>query len=182
MSDHTTKRRVWRVPAYSELPVDPQLERNTLDHLSTASIDWSKYKSGNIPYTLRQEPGPKNALGRVKIMFPNSYSVYLHDTPHKEHFADSARAFSSGCMRVERPFELAERVLNDGAWNASAIAGVVAAADTRTVRLKRPATCSSLCFNLSALSGAARMLSEPPQQILPGARGVRKFPSYFPSG
>ena len=51
------------------------------NEVDPASVDWSKFKSGNIPYTLRQDPGPKNALGRVKFMFPNSYSVYLHDTP-----------------------------------------------------------------------------------------------------
>ena len=56
-------------------------------------------------------PGPKNALGRVKIMFPNSYSVYLHDTPSQSKFEESDRAFSSGCVRVERPLELAELLL-----------------------------------------------------------------------
>ena len=87
-----------------------------------ASIDWSKFKSGNIPYTLRQDPGPKNALGRVKIMFPNSYSVYLHDTPSQSKFEETDRAFSSGCVRVERPLELAELLLADPAtWNAATI-------------------------------------------------------------
>ena len=80
-----------------------------------ASVDWSKFKSGNIPYTLRQDPGPKNALGRVKIMFPNSYSVYLHDTPSQTKFEETDRAFSSGCVRVERPLELAELLLADPA-------------------------------------------------------------------
>ena len=81
------------------------------NEVDPASIDWSKFKSGNIPYTLRQDPGPKNALGRVKIMFPNSYSVYLHDTPSQSKFEEIDRAFSSGCVRVERPLELAELLL-----------------------------------------------------------------------
>jgi len=87
-----------------------------------ASVDWSKYKSGNIPYTLRQDPGPKNALGRVKIMFPNSYSVYLHDTPSQSKFEESDRAFSSGCVRIERALELAELLLASPAtWNPETI-------------------------------------------------------------
>ena len=51
-----------------------------------ASVDWSRFRSGHIPYTLRQDPGPNNALGRVKLMFPNPYLVYLHDTPSQTLF------------------------------------------------------------------------------------------------
>ena len=72
------------------------------------SIDWSRFRSGNIPYTLRQDPGPSNALGRIKFMFPNPYAVYLHDTPSQSLFERADRAFSSGCVRVERALELAE--------------------------------------------------------------------------
>ncbi len=78
-----------------------------------ASVDWSRFRGGNIPYTLRQDPGPKNALGRVKLMFPNPYLVYLHDTPSQDLFDRAERAFSSGCVRVERALELAELVLNE---------------------------------------------------------------------
>ena len=70
------------------------------------SIDWTRFKSGNIPYTLRQDPGPSNALGRVKLIFPNPHHVYLHDTPSQALFDRSERAFSSGCVRVERVLEL----------------------------------------------------------------------------
>ena len=101
-----------------------------------ASVDWSKYKSGNIPYTLRQDPGPKNALGRVKIMFPNSYSVYLHDTPSQAKFEETDRAFSSGCVRVERPLELAELLLaNPATWNAGTIRKTIDAGSTQNVTL-----------------------------------------------
>ncbi len=101
-----------------------------------ASINWSKFKSGNIPYTLRQEPGPKNALGRVKIMFPNSYSVYLHDTPSQSKFEETDRAFSSGCVRVERPLELAELLLADPeAWSTARIEQAVDAGSTLNVTL-----------------------------------------------
>jgi L,D-transpeptidase YcbB len=101
-----------------------------------ASVDWSQFKSGHIPYTLRQDPGPKNALGRVKLMFPNSYSVYLHDTPSQSLFERDDRAFSSGCVRVERALELAERVLDDAQhWNADSIGKVIASGQTQNVTL-----------------------------------------------
>ena len=77
------------------------------------SIDWSSVSARNFPYQLRQDPGPQNALGRVKFMFPNPYHVYLHDTPARELFANTERAFSSGCIRLEKPMELAEYLLSD---------------------------------------------------------------------
>ncbi len=104
--------------------------------IAAESVDWSSFRSGNIPYSLVQQPGPDNALGRVKFMFPNSYSVYLHDTPSKSRFEADSRAFSSGCVRVERPFELAERLLADpGKWNAESIQRVVAAGKITNVSL-----------------------------------------------
>lgn len=103
-----------------------------------ATVDWSRFKSGHIPYTLRQDPGPTNALGRVKLMFPNEYSVYLHDTPSQALFDRAERAFSSGCVRVERALELAERVLDDPAqWNSQSIAAVIRDGKLQNVTLKR---------------------------------------------
>jgi murein L,D-transpeptidase YcbB/YkuD len=103
-----------------------------------ASVDWSKYRSGYIPYTLRQDPGPSNALGRVKLMFPNPYAVYLHDTPSQALFERTERTFSSGCVRVERALELAQRVLNDPErWSKEAIDSVIASGQIRNVTLKR---------------------------------------------
>jgi len=105
--------------------------------LDPATVDWSRFSSGHIPYTLRQDPGPENALGRVKFMFPNEYLVYLHDTPAKANFERPDRAFSSGCVRIERPFELAKLLLNDPAsWNDDTIRNVLAAGRTRTVLLR----------------------------------------------
>ncbi len=103
-----------------------------------ASVDWSRYSSGHIPYTLRQDPGPKNALGRVKLMFPNPYFVYLHDTPSQALFDRAERAFSSGCVRVERVLELAAIVLDEPQqWNAASIDGVIAGGKLQNVTLKR---------------------------------------------
>jgi murein L,D-transpeptidase YcbB/YkuD len=106
--------------------------------LNPASIDWSRFNSGHIPYTLRQDPGPKNALGRVKLMFPNPYFVYLHDTPSQSLFGKADRAFSSGCVRVERALELATMVLDDpGAWSQQAVDAAVARGQLQNVTLKR---------------------------------------------
>jgi murein L,D-transpeptidase YcbB/YkuD len=77
-----------------------------------ASIDWSAYRK-SVPYTLRQDPGPHNALGQVKFIFPNPYFVFMHDTPHRELFARPQRTFSSGCIRVQDPLKLVELVLED---------------------------------------------------------------------
>jgi murein L,D-transpeptidase YcbB/YkuD len=103
-----------------------------------ATVDWSRYRGGQIPYTLRQDPGPTNALGRVKLMFPNPYFVYLHDTPSQALFEPSERAFSSGCVRVERVLELAALVLDDAdRWNAQAIDDVIARGELQNVTLPR---------------------------------------------
>jgi murein L,D-transpeptidase YcbB/YkuD len=102
------------------------------------TVDWSKYKSGNIPYTLRQDPGADNALGRVKLMFPNPYLVYLHDTPSQSLFERSDRAFSSGCVRVQDALKLAELVLDDESrWNPATIGSVIADGQLQNVTLKR---------------------------------------------
>ncbi len=63
---------------------------------------------GHIPYRFVQFPGDDNALGRIKFMFPNKYSVYLHDTDNKSLFSRRYRVYSSGCMRISKPFELLE--------------------------------------------------------------------------
>ncbi|HQI80054.1 MAG TPA: L,D-transpeptidase family protein [Deltaproteobacteria bacterium] len=108
-------------------PVDP------------SSVDWSRYPGQRFPYTLRQKPGPKNALGRIKIMFPNAYFVYLHDTPYKELFSREDRTFSSGCIRLERPFELAELLLdNPSRWGMDGLMRAKGELRTRTVYLPRP--------------------------------------------
>jgi murein L,D-transpeptidase YcbB/YkuD len=152
--DHVVFNPTWTVPpgilANDVLPAarkDPKyLERKHLDLIDSkgnkvdpAGIDWASQRAGSFPYTVRQEAGPDNALGRVKIMFPNPYHVYLHDTPNKALFEKSSRAFSSGCMRLERPLEMTELLLADSkAWNASAIEKAVAAGETQTVKLPRP--------------------------------------------
>jgi L,D-transpeptidase YcbB len=77
------------------------------------SVNWSSYGGGSFPFTFRQKPGPKNALGKVKFMLPNPHNIYLHDTPAKDKFANSTRAFSHGCIRLVDPIGLAYRLLGE---------------------------------------------------------------------
>jgi murein L,D-transpeptidase YcbB/YkuD len=100
------------------------------------SVDWSSVSAHNFPYRLRQDPGPRNALGRVKFMFPNPYNVYLHDTPSRELFAKTERAFSSGCIRLEKPIELAEYLLRDDPrWSRQKILATIEKGAEQVVHL-----------------------------------------------
>ncbi|RYE31674.1 MAG: L,D-transpeptidase [Sphingobacteriaceae bacterium] len=78
------------------------------------TIDWSAVSKDNLPYTFKQQSGEGNALGKIKFLFPNKSSVYLHDTPAQAAFKLSMRAVSHGCVRVERPLELAHTLFGDG--------------------------------------------------------------------
>jgi L,D-transpeptidase YcbB len=102
-------------------------------------VDWSQYSVNNSPYLLRQDPGPRNALGRVKFIFPNDHAVFLHDTPNQKLFDRTERAFSSGCIRIENALELARLLLNDeGGWTRKTIDRVIGAKKSRTVFLREP--------------------------------------------
>jgi L,D-transpeptidase YcbB len=76
-----------------------------------SGINWNAYGPGRFPFTFRQRPGPSNALGKVKFMLPNSHNIYLHDTPAKDKFASTTRAFSHGCIRLSQPEQLAYSLL-----------------------------------------------------------------------
>jgi murein L,D-transpeptidase YcbB/YkuD len=145
----------WTIPpgilVKDKLPIlkrDPgYLKRNNIRVLDSKgrevnpySVNWSQYGAGRLPpYQLRQDPGEDNALGLVKIMFPNPYLVYLHDTPSKSLFDQDQRTFSSGCIRVQKAFELAELVLNDPSrWNQETLAAAVATKKMQTVNLANP--------------------------------------------
>ncbi len=103
--------------------------------LDASEVDWSR--PGNI--TLRQDAGPKSSLGRAALRFPNSYAVYLHDTPHQELFDENQRAFSSGCIRVERVLELVALLMADTkGWDQAALDASLATGKTRNVTLASP--------------------------------------------
>lgn len=97
-----------------------------------STIDWHNPRG----ITLRQDAGPDNSLGQVVIRFPNEYSIYLHDTPHRDLFAQSRRATSSGCIRVENPLQLVELLFNDPVhWNSAAIQAQLATGKTENISL-----------------------------------------------
>jgi murein L,D-transpeptidase YcbB/YkuD len=105
------------------------------ENIDPGTIDWSSLTRRNFPYTFVQRPGPANALGRIKFIFPNEYAVYLHDTPSKSLFGRSERAFSHGCIRTENPFDLAERLLASAGWDRQRIDAQIESAETKTVHL-----------------------------------------------
>jgi murein L,D-transpeptidase YcbB/YkuD len=103
------------------------------------AIDWTSVTRNNFSYRLRQDPGPQNALGRVKFMLPNRFAVYLHDTPQRNLFERSRRDFSSGCIRVEAPVDLAAYVLRGNPkWTREAILSAIESGKTRTVLVPEP--------------------------------------------
>jgi murein L,D-transpeptidase YcbB/YkuD len=100
------------------------------------SVRWSAY-SNHVPYTIRQKPGKSNSLGKVKFLFPNSYSIYLHDTPSKGLFGESRRAFSHGCIRVAEPERLALHVLKDTpSWNLEKLESVWATQSEKWITVR----------------------------------------------
>lgn len=100
--------------------------------LDGAIIDWSQMKS-SFPYVLRQRPGPDNALGKLKFNLQDQDSIYMHDTPQKTFFKRSYRALSHGCIRLERPLDLADRLLSPH-WQ-SKLPDLLADTKTATVGL-----------------------------------------------
>lgn len=100
-----------------------------------ASVDWTTTRG--TEFRVVQRPGPSNALGRVKFMFPNEYSIYLHDTPSRNLFERDSRVFSHGCIRVDDVYGLAELLLGSR-WDRERIDRVVAAGETQTVVLDKP--------------------------------------------
>jgi L,D-transpeptidase YcbB len=102
-------------------------------------VNFKQYTPESFPFLVKQNPNSANALGRVKFMFPNEFSIYLHDTPHRELFARDARAFSNGCIRLEKPVELADTLLQGQVDDPSAAFDTwLAAGKERHVNLANP--------------------------------------------
>jgi murein L,D-transpeptidase YcbB/YkuD len=107
--------------------------------IDPSTIIWTNYQKSGFPYTLRQEPGKNNALGEVKFIFPNKYNIYMHDTNHRELFAKSDRALSSGCIRLSKPIELANLILSDDKnWTSERINQILKSDQNFTVVLSKP--------------------------------------------
>jgi murein L,D-transpeptidase YcbB/YkuD len=87
-------------------------EENPVE-IDPTTVNWNTLKDGDFPYRLRQDPGPENALGRVKFQLTNDFHVYLHDTPARFLFGHLDRGLSHGCIRVESPLDLARLLLDE---------------------------------------------------------------------
>ncbi len=124
--EHVVVNPYWNVPrSIARNEILPRLRNNPgygykyeIIHASGSRVDpymvnWGAYSGGSLPFRFRQPPGPRNALGSVKFLFPNKHSVYLHDTPSRSLFARTERAFSHGCVRLHEPMAFAEALLVD---------------------------------------------------------------------
>lgn len=107
--------------------------------ISPYSVDWNAVSGRTFPFRMVQQPGPKNALGQVKFMFPNKFAVYLHDTPSRQLFARTGRAFSSGCIRVNQPLDFAAILFGlDQDMSRSRVDKIIDTKRTTRVNLQSP--------------------------------------------
>ncbi|MEO6523325.1 MAG: L,D-transpeptidase family protein [Mucilaginibacter sp.] len=125
----------WNVPpSIVSKEVIPGIKRNS-DYLSKQNMEIIGHSDG-LP-VVRQKPGNINSLGLVKFLFPNSYNIYLHDTPSKYLFGESSRDFSHGCIRIKEPVKLAEFLLKDRPeWNAGTISQAMHSGKEKYITLK----------------------------------------------
>lgn len=117
------------------------MKENNEEIVDASEIGWRdvSQEGKEFPYLLRQRPGPGNALGKVKFMFPNQFNVYLHDTPTRHLFNNTERDYSHGCVRVEHPIDLAEYLLKDKpGWDADRIQNEMQSEEEVSVTLAKP--------------------------------------------
>lgn len=125
--------------------------------IDASTIDFSRHTAADFPYLFRQDPGPANALGEIKLIFPNEHRIYLHDTPTRGLFAKEERLFSHGCIRVQDPLGLAELVLGDPArWNRETLRAAIETGETRTIRLATPVPVFVLYWTAAVDAHGAR--------------------------
>lgn len=107
--------------------------------INPGTIDWESVDPEKFRYRFRQDPGPKNPLGRIKFMFINEFNIYLHDTPSRALFERTRRTFSHGCIRIEKPIELAAYLLRgEMGWSKETILTEIAKKKRQVVKLPRP--------------------------------------------
>lgn len=107
------------------------------NEVDPASIDWLSLHRNRFPFTLVQEPGAVNELGRIKFKFPNDYGVCMHDTPGKHLFEYDSRAFSHGCIRMADPIGFAAELLGAEGWTRESIDERLRSGETKTIMLGR---------------------------------------------
>ncbi|MCA3279471.1 MAG: L,D-transpeptidase family protein [Roseomonas sp.] len=110
-----------------------------LTEIDATTLDFSAYSRDRFPFIIRQDPGEVNALGKLKFVMPNRDDIFMHDTPDRHLFRRTERAFSSGCIRLERPMDLlAEAFTGMPAWNQERFDRVLETGNTQSIALARP--------------------------------------------
>ncbi len=113
-----------------------------MDHsgkvIDPSTLDFKKMSAKDFHYVVRQNAGPNNSLGQVKFIFPNPYSVYIHDTPARSLFKQEKRAFSHGCLRLDKKWELFFNLVDDPSWTKERLNEVLESGKTTRVNLKNP--------------------------------------------
>ncbi|MEQ9110931.1 MAG: L,D-transpeptidase family protein [Rhodospirillaceae bacterium] len=142
--------------------------------VNASTIDWNALSSRHFPYRLRQAPGEQNALGQVKIMFPNKHNVYLHDTPTRGLFAQRQRAFSSGCIRTQFAVDLTEWLLSETPnWGRELLDQTIATGQETRVNLSAPVPVHILYFTaVNESYGGVRYLDDVYQRDGPVLAGL----------
>jgi murein L,D-transpeptidase YcbB/YkuD len=107
--------------------------------IDPTGIDWAGVNPARFPYVIRQDAGDANALGRIKFIMPNGEDIFMHDTPDRHLFRRPDRYFSSGCVRLERPLELLDLVMEGmSGWDRARVARVLDSRQTSQVTVARP--------------------------------------------
>ncbi len=113
--------------------------KDDAEEVNPASINWSDFNADNMPYVFRQDPGPYNSLGRIKIPLKDNSLIYLHDTPQTHLFDIATRTFSSGCVRLEEPRQLADYLLSrEQGWDLKKLNELIDSGETLKVPLQQP--------------------------------------------
>jgi len=124
--------KLWRNPSYLDR-LGYEVSNSRSRQVASNAVDWAAVATNEAGIDVRQPPGPKNALGRLKIDFPNKHAIYMHDTPQKHLFAREQRAFSHGCVRLQHPREMAAALLG---ISVADIDRKIARGETQTERVR----------------------------------------------
>lgn len=120
--------------------------------IAPEEVDFSNFDFSQFPYRVRQKPGSHNALGAVKFLFPNPRNIYLHDSPAKNLYARPKRAFSHGCIRLEKPDLLAQALLEkDAGWTVSQVNSTISGGERQQVNLDRSVPIHLAYFTVRVL-------------------------------
>ena len=123
-----------------------------------AEVDWSRVTRNNFPFFVRQDAGDANALGRIKYIMPNSDAIFMHDTPDRGLFRTADRAYSSGCIRLSRPMELLDLLIEGvPGWDRTRAERAIAAGGTSTIPVRIPPRVTLTYRTVAVVEGRVQM-------------------------